>query len=72
MDLINRISAERKVKRNFGTSKFECFEGPLEDVLRTSWGRPESIFQERPLNVRLGRPLDVISGCLQDVRSGRP
>ena len=70
--MVNRISSERKVKRNVGTSKCECFEGLLGDVLRTSWGRPESTSQRRPLNVRLGRPLDVISGRPQDVRSGRP
>ena len=70
--MVNRISSERKVKRNFGTSKCECFEGLLGDVLRTSWGRLESISQGRPLNVRLGRPLDVISGRPLDVRSGRP
>ena len=48
-----------------------CFEGPLEDVLRKSWGRLESTFQERPMNVRLGRLLDVISERLQGVRYGR-
>ena len=30
------------------------FEGPLGEVLRTSWGRPESASQGRPLNVTLG------------------
>ena len=57
--MVNQISSERKVKRNFGTSKFEYSEGPLGDVLRTSWGRPESTCQGRPLNVRLGSPQDV-------------
>ena len=57
---------------NSGTSKFDCFEYPLGDVLRTSWGCPKSTFQGRPLSVRLGRPLDVISGYSQDVRSGCP
>ena len=66
--MVDRISSERKVKINFG---FECFEGPLGDVLRTSWGRPESTSQGRPLNVRLGRPLEVISGHPSDVRSVR-
>ena len=47
-------------------------EGLLGDVLRTSWGRPESTFQGRPLNIRLGRSQDVRSGRPQDVRSGRP
>ena len=78
--MVNQISSERKVKRNFGTSKFECFEGPLGDVLRTSWGinltgtestSRESTFQGRPLNVRLGRLLDVSSGLIQDVKMGR-
>ena len=58
---------QRKVKRNFGS-----FEGPLANVLRTSWGRPESTSLGYPLKVRLGRPLDVISGLPQDVRSGGP
>ena len=48
-----------------------CFEGPLGDVLRTSWGRPESTSQGRPVDVGLGRPLGVILGRPQDVRSGR-
>ena len=59
---------------------FEYSDGPLGDVLRTSWGRPESASQGRTLNVRLRRPLDVISGRPWDVRlehrrdvgSGRP
>ena len=44
------------------TYNFEYSQGPLGDVLRTSWGRPESTSQGRPLNVRLRRPLDDISG----------
>ena len=40
-------------------------------TLRSSRGRPKSIFQGRPLNVRLGRPLGVISGHPQDVKLGR-
>ena len=35
-------------------------------------GLSESTSQERPLDVRLGRPLDVISRRPQDVRLGRP
>ena len=70
--MVSRISSERKVTKNAGTSKFEYSEDPLGDVLRTSWGRPESTSQGRPLNVRLRRPLDVISGRPQDVRLGRP
>ena len=72
IDLVNRISFERKVKKNVGTSKFEYSEDPLGNVLRTSWRFPESISQGRPLNVRLRRPLYVISGRPQDVRLGRP
>ena len=61
-------------------SKFEYSQGPLGDVMRTSWDRPESTSQGRPLNVRLRCPLDIISGrpqdvrlgCLRDIRSGRP
>ena len=60
----NRTKSERKIKRNFGTSKFEYSEGPLGDVLRTSWEGTESTFQGRPLNVRLRHP--------QDDRSRRP
>ena len=70
--MVNRISSERTVTKNAGTSKFEFSDDPLGDVLRTSWGRPKSNSQGRPLNVRLGRPLDVIPGRLQDVRLGRP
>ena len=40
------------------------------DVLRTSWGRPESTSKGRPLNVRLRRPLDVISGRPRDGQIG--
>ena len=88
IDLVSRISSERKVTKNAGTSKFEYSEDPLGDVLRTSWGCPESISQGRPLNVRFGRPLDGISGrpqgrpgggqigslgdVLRDVGGGRP
>ena len=43
---------------------FEYSQGPLGDILRTSWGRFESTSQGRPFNVRLRRP--------QDVRLGRP
>ena len=67
-----QISSKRKVKRNFGTSKCGCFEGPLGNLLRTSWERPESTSQGRSLKVRLGRPLDVILGRPQDVKSGHP
>ena len=65
------LSSERKVKRNVGTSKFEYFEIPLGDLLRMSWGRLESTSQGRPLNVRSGLHLDVISRRPQDVRSPR-
>ena len=72
-DLVNRISSERKcekAKKNFLESKFEYSQGPLGDVLRTSWGGPKSFNQGRPLNVRLRRPVDAISGRPQDVRLG--
>ena len=42
------------------------------DVLRKSWGRPESASQGRLLNVRLALSLDVISGCPQSVRLRNP
>ena len=60
IDSVNRISSKRKVVV-FLKSKYEYSEGPLGNVLRTSWERPESTSQGRPLNVRLGRPRDVIS-----------
>ena len=76
--MINQICSERKAKRNLGTSNRwphvvpkTCVQGGLEDVLRTSWGRPESTSLVRPLDVRLGRPLDVISKRPQDVSLGR-
>ena len=59
IDLVNRISCERKVNKNVGTSKFEYSQDPLGDVLRTPWGCPESTFQGCSLNVRLGRRQDV-------------
>ena len=70
--MVNRISSERKLKRNFGRSNCELFEGLVGHVLRTSWGRPKSTSQGLSLNVRLERPLDAISRRPQDVRLGRP
>ena len=70
--MVNRISSKRKVKFFFGTSKCEYSEGPLRDVLRMSWGHPESTSQGRSLNVRLRRPLDDRLGRPWDVRLGRP
>ena len=49
-------SSKRKVRKNVGASKFEYCEGSLGDVLRTSWGRPESTSQGRPLNAGLDVP----------------
>ena len=49
-----------------------CFESPLGNVLKTTWGRPEPTSLERPLKVRLGRPLDFLLGHPQDVRLGCP
>ena len=69
--MVSRISSERKVTKNTGTSRFEYSEDPLRDVLRTSWGRLESTSYGRPLNVRLGRTLDIISGRPQDIILGR-
>ena len=60
IDLVNRISSERKVAKNAGTSKFEYSEDPLEDVLRTSCGRPESASQGRSLEVGGGRLRDIL------------
>ena len=71
IDLVNRISSERKVRKNVGTSQFEYSDGALGDVLRTLSGRPEPTSQGSHLNVELGRPLNVISGRPWDVRSGR-
>ena len=79
IELVNRISYERKVKRNLRTSNRwphlvtnTCFQGRLRDVLRTSWRSPKSNSQGCLLDVRLGRPLDVISRRSQGVRSRRP
>ena len=52
----NDFSKKKKTKRVFGTSNFECFEGALGNILRTSWGRPESTSQGQLLNVRLVSP----------------
>ena len=62
LDLVNRISSEKKVNKKINTSKFEYSKGPQGDVLRASWGRPKSTSQGRPLNVGLRRPLDVNLG----------
>ena len=59
------MSSERKVKRNFGTSKFEYSEGPVGDVLE----RLEDVSNHPNLDVRLERSLDAISGRPQDFRS---
>ena len=67
----NQVSSERKVLKNFGTSKCECFESLLGDFLRKSWEHLESTSQRCSLNVGLGCPLDFISGRPQDVRLGR-
>ena len=81
IDLVNWISSKRKGNRNFGTSNWwphffpkTCFEGPLVDVLRTSWGCPESsqdsgdeTSQESPLKVKLECPQDGQVGSLGDV-----
>ena len=75
----NSISSKRKLKINLGTPNRwphivpkTCFQGRLGDVLRTSWGRPETTSQGRPLEVRLGRPQDVRSRRPQDVSSVYP
>ena len=64
--------SRKKVSKKAGTSKFDYSGDPLGDILRKSWGRPESSSQGVPLSVRLRRPLDVISGRPQVVRLGRP
>ena len=78
-DLVNKISYNRKVKRNLGTSNKwphivpkTCFKVTLEDVLTTPWGRPESTSWGLPLDVRLGITLDIMLGRPQDVRLWRP
>ena len=40
--------------------------------MRTSHGRRELTSQGRPLDIRLGRPFNLISGRRQEVRLGRP
>ena len=47
-----------------------CFESPLGDVLKTSWVCPEPTSQGRSLDVRLGCPLNVISGRPEDLEEG--
>ena len=49
-----------------------CFQDRLGEVLRTSWGRPETTSQGSPLDVRLERLLDVRLGRPQDVISRLP
>ena len=70
--LANQISSARKFKRNVGTSKFECFEGPLGDLGRTSLARPALTHQRLPLNARSGRSQDVRSGWSNKIFRGRP
>ena len=68
--MVNRITTflKEKLKNKFGTSKFEYSEGPVEEVLRTSWRRPDLNSQGRPLNVRLGRSEEVRLERPQDVQ----
>ena len=60
IDLVNRISSERKVKKK------------KKIVLTTSWGLPELTSKGHPLSVRSGCPLDVILRLPHEVRLGLP
>ena len=70
MDLVNRITSERKVRKNVGTSKFEYSEGPLGDVLGTSrinlpgtsLERRIRTSPERHFRTSLGRQIGMSSG----------
>ena len=71
VDIFQGRKGEKKlrVKRNLGTSNRwphtvpnTCFEVPLDEVLRTSWRRPESTSKGSPLGVRLGRPFKTFPG----------
>ena len=85
VDIFQGMKGEKKlkVKRNLGTSNRwphtvpnTCFEVPLDEVLRTSWRRPESTSKGSPLGVRLGRHFKTFPGlkfrCPLDVSLGRP
>ena len=61
--LINRITSERKVKKNFRHSSLST----LKVLQGTSWGRPETTSQGRPQDIRSGRPRDCQIGSLGDV-----
>ena len=49
-----------------------CFQGHLKDILKTSWRRLELTSQGHPLDIRLGRSLDVRLRRFRVVSSGRP
>ena len=71
--MANRISSERKVKRKFGTSKCECFDGLLGDVLRTSWGRPEiRTSPGRHFRTSPERQIGMSTGWSNRIFRGRP
>ena len=53
--LLDRFGQSNKLRRK-SENKFSDIQG---DILRTSWGRPESTSQRRPLNVKLGRPMTL-------------
>ena len=64
IDLVERISSEKKVENFFCSSKFEYSEAPLGDVLGTSL--------ECQIKRSLGRSQVVRLGGSGDVRSGHP
>ena len=66
--MVNRISWQKKVKRNLGTSN----RRPHIVFWRSSKGRLRPSFMERLWEVNLGRPHIVRLGRPQDVRSGHP
>ena len=61
--LLDKVCQSNQFSFSF---KFEYFEGPLGNVLRTSWRRPESTSEGHPLNVRFGVTWTSFQGVLKD------
>ena len=82
--MVNRISSERKVKGNFGTSRCECFEDPLGDVrinfpgtslerqIRTYIGRHFTTSPGRQIGTYPGRQIGTSPGWSIRIFRGRP
>ena len=81
--MLDWISSKIKVKRNFGKSNWwlhivpkTCFEGPVGDILRTSWRRPESTSQgtslEGQIRTSSGRHFRTSPGLSNRIFRRRP